>query len=311
MKTVPIRSLIPCISLIVFFTWTGCQDDSRDLPTRGKLTMISSEDIFPVIDKEVKEFELMYEHVHITHLQSTTRDAIVQLLNDSVKVITSPRQLNDEEKEVIKKYKLEVDTFKIAYDAALVLVNEKNSLTRFTVEDLRGILLGKVTKWRELGEKNNVRRIVVALGEPNTGMYEYIKKRIAGSQPLADVVVPCATTTDVIAYVAGHSNAIGFVSQGWISKTPLKTRIADIGDPAYKRDSTSTTLEYFPPLQAHVYRNYYPLRRTLYIFSRNAGTGVGIGFAAFVTGAQGQKLFLKNGLVPATMPVRLVQLQSQ
>ena len=291
--------------------WAGCQDDSRDLPTRGKLTMVSSEDIFPVIDKEVKEFELMYERAHITHLQSTTRDAIVQLLNDSVKLITSPRQLNDEENEVIKKYKLEVDTFKIAYDAALVLVNEKNSLTRFTVEELRGILLGKVTKWRELGEKNNVGRIVVALGEPNTGMYEYIKKRIAGSQPLADVVVPCATTIDVIAYVAGHSNAIGFVSQGWISETPPKTRIADIGDPAYRRDSTSTTLEYFPPLQAHVYRNYYPLRRTLYIFSRNVGTGVGIGFAAFVTGAQGQKLFLKNGLVPATMPVRLVQLQSQ
>jgi len=311
MKTVPIRSLIPCFSLIVFFTWAGCQDDSRDLPTRGKLTMISSEDIFPVIDKEVKEFEQMYEQAHITHLRSTTRDAIVQLLNDSVKLITSPRQLNDEEKDVIKKYKLEVDTFKIAYDAALVLVNVKNTLTRFTVEELRGILLGKVTKWRDLGEKNNVGRIVVALGEPNTGMYEYVKKRITASQPLADIVVPCATTIDVIAYVAGHSNAIGFVSQGWISETPPKTRIADIGDPEYRRDSTSTTLEYFPPLQAHVYRNYYPLRRTLYIFSRNVGTGIGIGFAAFVTGAQGQKLFLKNGLVPATMPVRLVQLQSQ
>ena len=310
MKTVPIRNLIPCISLIVCFTWTGCQDNSRDLPTRGKLTMISSEDIFPVIDKEVKEFGQMYEQAHITHLQSTTRDAIVQLLNDSVKLVTSPRQLNEEERAVIKKYKLQVDTFKIAYDAALVLVNEKNSLTRFTVEELRGILLGTITKWRELGEKNNVGRIVVALGDPNTGMSEYLKKRLAGSQPIADVVAPCATSMDVIDYVSSHSNAIGFVSSGWITETPPKTRIADIGDPEYKRDSASTTLEYFPPLQAHVYRNYYPLRRTLYIFSRKAGTGVGIGFAAFVTGAQGQKLFLKNGLVPATMPVRLVQLHT-
>ena len=311
MKTVPIRNLITCSILFVVCTWTGCQDDSRDLPTRGNLTMISSEDIFPVIDKEVREFEQMYEKAHIRHLQSTTRDAIVQLLNDSVKLVTSPRQLNDEERGVIKKYNLEVDTFKIAYDAALVLVNEKNSLTRFTVEELRNILLGKIQKWRELGEKNTGGQVVVALGESNSGMYEYVKKRIAGSQPLAGVIVPCATTNDVIAYVAGHNNALGFVSQGWISETPPKTRIADIGDPDYKRDSTSTTLEYFPPLQAHVYRNYYPLRRTLYIFSRNVGTGVGIGFSAFVTGAKGQKLFLKNALVPATMPVRLVQLQSQ
>jgi phosphate transport system substrate-binding protein len=289
----------------------GCQDNARDLPTRGKLMMISSEDIFPVIDKEVKEFEQMYEQVHITHLQSTTRDAIVQLLNDSVKVITSTRRFNDEERGIIKKYKLEVDTFKIAYDAAVVLVNEKNSLTRITVEELRSILLGRVKTWRELGDKKSVGPIVVALGEPNSGMYEYIKNRITDSQPFADVVVPCSTTTDVIAYVAKHSNAIGFASPGWVSSTPPKTRIVDIGDPEYKRDSTSTTLEYFPPLQAHVYRNYYPLRRTLYLFSKNAGTGVGIGFTAFVIGAQGQKLFLKNGLVPATMPVRLIQLQSQ
>ena len=135
MKTASFHSLVLSLSLI--FTWTGCQKDTRDLPTRGKLVVISSEDIFPAIDAEVKEFESMYEQAHITHLQSTTRDAVVQLLNDSVKLITSPRQFNDEERAVIKKYKLEVDTFKIAYDAALVLVNEKNSLTQITVEELQ------------------------------------------------------------------------------------------------------------------------------------------------------------------------------
>ena len=95
----------------------------------------------------------MYEQAHITHLQSTTRDAVVQLLNDSVKLITSPRQFNDEERAVIQKYKLEVDTFKIAYDAALVLVNENNSLTRIKVEELKDILLGKTKTWRDVGEK--------------------------------------------------------------------------------------------------------------------------------------------------------------
>jgi phosphate transport system substrate-binding protein len=311
MKTASFHSLVLFLSLLLLFTWTGCHDDTRELPTRGRLVMISSEDIFPAIDNEVKEFESMYEQAHIMHLQSTTRDAVVQLLNDSVKVITSPRRLNDEEKEVIKKYKLEVDTFKIAYDAALVIVNEKNSLTRIKVEELKDILLGKVKTWSQAGDKKNSARIVVALGGPNSGMYEYVKQRVTNFQPFADVIYPCSTTTHVISYVAGHSNAIGFVSQSWASSTPPKTRILEIGDPYFTRDSASTTLEYFAPLQAHVYRNYYPLRRTLYLFSKNAGTGVGVGFTAFVTGAQGQKLFLKNGLVPATMPVRLIQLQSQ
>ncbi|HTY10103.1 MAG TPA: substrate-binding domain-containing protein [Bacteroidota bacterium] len=309
MKTASFHRLVVFLSLVL--TWTGCQKDTQDLPTRGKLVVISSEDIFPAIDAEVKEFESLYEQAHITHLQSTTRDAVVQLLNDSVKLITSPRQFNDEERAVIRKYKLDVDTFKIAYDAALVIVNERNALTRITVEQLKDILLGKAKMWRDLGEKKAGGEIVVALGGPNSGMYEYVKGRITNSQPLAGVVVPCSTTTQVIEYVAAHANAIGFVSQSWVSETPAKTRILDIGDPNFSRDSTSKTLEYFPPLQAHVYRGYYPLSRTLYIFSRNAGTGVGVGFTAFVTGAEGQKLFLNKGLVPATMPVRLIQLQSQ
>ena len=311
MKIDSFHKLLPYCSLFVLVCCSGCQDDTRDLPTRGKLTLISSEDIFPAVDAEVKEFESMYQQAHITHLQSSARDAIVQMLNDSVKVVLSPRPLNEEEIGVIRKYKLEVDTFKVAYDAALVLVNEQSSLKRITVAELRDVLLAKKTTWRELGDNKTSGKIVVALGEPNTGMYEYIKNRLMDSQTSAAAVFPCSTTTQVISFVAGHSNAIGFVAQAWVSSTPPKTRILDIGDPNFRRDSTNTELEYFPPLQAHVYRNYYPLRRTLYLFSKNAGTGVGIGFTAFVTGGQGQNIFLKNGLVPATMPVRLIQLQSQ
>ena len=151
MKTASIHSLVLFLSL--FFTWTGCQKDTRDLPTRGSLVVISSEDIFPVMDAEVKEFQSMYQDAHVTHLQSTPRDAVAQLLNDSVKVVLSPRQFNDEEKAVIAKYKLVVDTFKVAYEAVLVLVNEKNSLTRIKVEELKAIMLGKSTTWRDEGKQ--------------------------------------------------------------------------------------------------------------------------------------------------------------
>jgi len=309
MKTASIHSL--ALSLSLLLTWTGCQKDTRDLPTRGSLVVNSSEDIFPVIDAEVKEFQSMYHEAHVTHLQSTPRDAVAQLLNDSVKVILSSRQFNDEEKGVIAKYKLEVDTFKVAYEAALVIVNEKNSLTKIKVGELKDILLGKSKTWHDLGETKVSGRIVVALTIPNSGMYDYVKKRITNSRQFADVVYPCTASKDVISYVAAHDNAIGFVNQAWVNSAPANTRILDIGDPGFARDSTSTTLEYFYPFQAHVYRGYYPLTRTLYIFSRNAGNGVGIGLTAFMTGAEGQKLFLKSGLVPATMPVRLVQPEDQ
>ena len=309
MKTASIHSLVLSLSLLL--TWTGCQKEPRELPTRGNLVVISTEDIFPIMDAEVKEFQSMYQEARVTHLQSTPRDAVAQLLNDSVKVITSSRQFNDDEKAVIAKYKLEVDTFKVAYEAALVIVNGKNSLTKIKVGELKDVLLGKSRTWRDLGETKVSGRIIVALEKANSGMYDYVKKRITNSKPFADVVYPCSTAADVLSYVAANDNAIGFVNQAWVTSVPANTRILDIGDQGFTRDSTSTTLEYFHPFQAHVYRGYYPLTRTLYLFSRNAGNGVGIGLTAFMTGAEGQKLFLKHGLVPATMPVRLVQSEDQ
>jgi len=50
------------------------------------------------------------------------------------------------------------------------------------------------------------------------------------------------------------------------------------------------------------------LWREVYILSKEAYTGLGTGFTAFVASERGQRIVLKFGLVPATMPVRLVEL---
>lgn len=42
--------------------------------------------------------------------------------------------------------------------------------------------------------------------------------------------------------------------------------------------------------------------------SKEAYTGLGAGFTAFVASERGQRIVLKFGLVPATMPVRLVEI---
>ena len=50
----------------------------------------------------------------------------------------------------------------------------------------------------------------------------------------------------------------------------------------------------------------YPLRRNLYIISREARAGLGTGFASFVAGKNGQLIFQKSGLIPAQMQARIM-----
>ncbi|MEW5798625.1 MAG: substrate-binding domain-containing protein [Bacteroidota bacterium] len=302
------KSLIPALITLIALAVSACQQEQRESPTAGKLTIITSEDVFPVIDLQVKDFTRVYEQATITHLSSSTRDAIVQLLNDSVKLIVCPREFNDEEKKVIADNALDVSTTKIAYDGIAVIVNEKNPVTKVTVEELKSILSGKKKRWSEVKGSNLSSAIVIVMGDVNSGVYEYLVRRIAGSSELAKTILPCPTTREVISEVSSRPNAIGFVGISWLAQASDSIRVLEIGDPNYTRDSTSTVLEYFPPHQAHIYRNFYPLSRSIYIYTHKAGKGVAVGFTSFAAGTEGQKIIVKNGLVPATMPVRLVQL---
>ena len=60
--------------------------------------------------------------------------------------------------------------------------------------------------------------------------------------------------------------------------------------------------------QAYVHLGKYPLNYPVYICLNDSKSALGAGFSAFIASAPGQKIILDWGLVPVTMPVRLVQL---
>ncbi len=67
---------------------------------------------------------------------------------------------------------------------------------------------------------------------------------------------------------------------------------------------------YYRPAQGSIYDKSYPFVREVYMISRETITGLGSGFIQWATAEQGQRIVLKSGLVPATMPIRLVQIKN-
>jgi phosphate transport system substrate-binding protein len=63
------------------------------------------------------------------------------------------------------------------------------------------------------------------------------------------------------------------------------------------------------PYQGYIAERSYPFCRDVYMISRETFSGLGTGFVSFVAGDQGQRIILKSGLVPATMPVRLIEIR--
>jgi len=114
----------------------------------------------------------------------------------------------------------------------------------------------------------------------------------------------------MIVYVSRHPESIGLVSSCWLKQYPEKVKALAIMDPEAP-DSLGIKGQYFGPYQANVYRGYYALPSEVYIYSRTDLYSVGAGFISFITSAAGQQIIVYNGLVPATMPVRLVELTNK
>jgi phosphate transport system substrate-binding protein len=55
----------------------------------------------------------------------------------------------------------------------------------------------------------------------------------------------------------------------------------------------------------------YPFLRDLYIVSREARAGLGTGFATYVASDDGQRIILRSGLMPATQPVRVIEVKDE
>jgi phosphate transport system substrate-binding protein len=64
---------------------------------------------------------------------------------------------------------------------------------------------------------------------------------------------------------------------------------------------------YYRPQQGFIYDRSYPFVREIYLISRENFTGLGFWIYKQFATEQGQRIVLKSGLVPATMPIRLVQ----
>lgn len=304
MKNRPMM-LVAALSVGVLMV-TGCDSERKESPTKGRVTIVVSESVFPLIQKEKQTFEEIYPQAHVELHVASAREAIARMFNDSITMVVSSRPLNEEERAVARKNNLVLGGWRIAWDAVAVIVNRSNAVTQLRTTELDSILTGSLARWDKTGSQL-ASRIEVCLPSRNTGTYEFTVGKLV--TPPDTVAIPAAvarSSGEMIDYVAAHVSAIGLVGLNWLNDNRGKVNVLELADPNAP-DSLGTRGKYFSPHQAYVYQHYYPLTRDIYIYSRADNYGVAAGFTTFITSAPGQKIVQSSGLVPATMPVRLVQ----
>ncbi|WP_375418530.1 PstS family phosphate ABC transporter substrate-binding protein [uncultured Hymenobacter sp.] len=302
----------------------SCQSDSNgatDTPTAGTVAIGVDETFAPILQAQSDTFQKLYPNAHLRISYQPEENVLLDLINDKVKLAIAARELNAEELADLAKQRITARTTRIGIDGLAIVVNRTNPDSLLTVAQLRDIYTGKTSQWSQVSGKKALGAINVVFDANRSSTARFVRDSLTRGVPLTTRVFAATSNPALLDYVATHPAAIGIVGVNWISdqddpaamKFLSKVRVASITARPNPKPA-----DYIQPYQAylaektpaqlaeHTELQNYPLRRSLYVISREARTGLGTGFASFVAGKNGQLIFQKSGLLPAQMQARII-----
>lgn len=288
------------------------KSEVTDTPTSGDITISVDESFQPIIASQVNTFEGIYKYAQIEPQYKSEGAVITDLLNDSLQIAVISRELTTQEQSVFDQRKIIPRVTKIAIDAVALIVNNDNPDSLLTMDQVKGIFNGEVKNWKDINSETNLENITIVFDNNNSSTSRYVRDSLIASHKLPQNTFASNSHQALIDYVSQNKNALGVIGVNWISDLDDSTavgflqKIKVIG--ISKEANPITTESYYQPYQAYIAQGAYPLRRFLYIISTEGRAGLGTGFVSFVAGDKGQRIILKSGLVPATMPVRVIGL---
>lgn len=307
---------ITCLLLLVVVV--GCRRKKitrTDTPTSGVAVLVSDGCYGNITQEEIDVFEALNQKAFLLPIYTSEKEAVDLLLNDSVRLAILARDLTEAEKQSIKarNRQLVPRSQKIGVDGIAIIVHKNNPDSLISLEALKKVMTGEVSTWRQLNPSSPLGEILVVFDHPTSSTVYFISDSVCGSEPLAtDRLHALNNNQAVLDYVIQTPSALGIIGVNWISNPHDSTQLSfnsRIRVMAVSRAHPATAASSYKPYPAYLYLRSYPLTRDVYLVLTDLRGTLLSGFTHFVASDRGQRIILKSGLVPATKPIRTVQLK--
>ena len=283
-----------------------------DTPTSGEILIIADESYQPMVQIQIDTFMEIYKYAKINVRYMPEKEVFDALMNnDSVRIAFVSRELSADEKIFFDNRKIIPRTLKIAEDAIALVVNKENNDTMITYEQLENIMQGNTTNWSQLNSGGMNDSISIVFDKNGSTNARFLNEKFLNGKNFPSNIYATNSNAAVVEYVSNNKRSLGIIGVNWISDSDdslagaflKKINVVALSMP----DTNKSPLEFNKPYQAYIALKKYPLLRDVMIISREGRNGLGTGFAAFVAGDKGQRMIRLMGLLPATMPVRIIQ----
>ncbi|TDW45818.1 phosphate ABC transporter substrate-binding protein (PhoT family) [Flavobacterium sp. 270] len=294
------------LGLFVFvFLFAMCNQKSKneaDKETilKGSIDLTVDETVKPIAEDQVAVFEGTYYGAKIAIKAKSEAELINDLLNQKAKVVITTRDLTQAEKDKFQKSKINPRVTPFASDAIAFISNKSNNDTLIALKTVIDFMQGKADP--------RIKGLV--FDNPNSSTVRYMKELAKVKDIPTSGVFSFKTNDEVIKFVSENDGMIGVVGVNWLSQP--SPNMLDV----FKKINVLSVKglnddKYYSPTQNDLAEEKYPLARDLFIINCQGYTGLGMGFASFISGDIGQRIVLKSGLLPVRTPGRKLKIRSQ
>lgn len=314
---------------------SSCTPIKKGEYVTGSATIFCDDGFKNILDEEIEVFEYTYPQSSIIPFYVSEQEALDTLLADGTQAIITTKELSKEQVQYMRsKFKRVVRQQPIAVDAVALIVNKDNPVSALSMDEIREILNGRITKWNQLAG-NDTTAIKIVFDNAGSSTVNYMRNTfLPEGKNISETANAFAqkNNSQVFDIVKTDPNAIGIISVSWLGEdlkvaknVPLDQRMEDyqnqndtiktnlttevkilkVSNPCEANDFSPIS---YAPYQAYIYgAGEYPLVRKVYMISTASNSTVLHSFYVFMTGFVGQKIISKTGILPYTNNPRVIQ----
>lgn len=280
----------------LFSACDGAPSEEKQTILTGRIQVLVDENVAPIVREQLDVFQNSYVNARIQLVELPERSVVNNLLKDSAEVAVLTRLLRPDELSFFESRGFTPRVVQFAVDAVTLVGNVSLRDSTIDVADVLAVMQGDTSPGFSL-----------VFDHPASGTLRYLQD-LAGMDSLpAQGVYALNSQHEVLAYVHDHPDAVGVVGLNGILKPdslskPYMGRVRTLGVrnlPGNPGDD-----DFYLPIQSNLALGVYAFARPVYLINAEPRYGLGMGFAAFLSGERGQRIVLKSGLMPDSLPPR-------
>jgi phosphate transport system substrate-binding protein len=259
----------------------GCLSNARTIKIKGSDTEVN------LAVQLAESYRLVNTHLFVSISGGGSGLGIASLLNGTADIANSSRAVSDQELQLFKQQKIQLQHLVFAQDAIAFVVSNDNPLDSISDTDLAKLLEGTVKHWSSIAGIN--KSVTIYGRQSNSGTYSFIKKKL--SIEFSPYAKQMNGNAQILEAIRQDNSGIGYVGAGYVMNGGAKgLKVLQV----YTKTKAAVS-----PLDAKAIReNRYIFQRPLYQYYRAGSYEKIKNFLDFEQSAAGKKIIADAGYYP-------------